>query len=217
MRRAQQGFTLMEVIVAISLMAFALALAFGSLRGATRATERSEAVARGDEQLRAVQGFLRTQLTGAMPVAFEFNSETGEATFLRASPAKIQFVATMPGYLSRGGPYLQTLELVPGKNGRQLVFQHQLLGSEGALEAEREPVVLLEGVGEGGFEVRALDERAQPGRWEREWEVSAQLPPMLRLRLAFRDPGRNWPEFVVSPRLGVASAGNAPVPLANDR
>lgn len=215
-RSRASGFTLIEVIVAISLLAFGLALSFGTLRGASKATERAEVTSQRDERLRAVQGLLRAQLGGALPIAFAFDSETGAATFLSMSPDKVEFVATMPGYLSRGGPYLQTLEFVPGSNGRRLLFQHRLLTTDGALEAEREPVVLLDGIAEGGFEVRSLDEQSRPGEWQPEWAVSAQLPPVIRLRLRFVDPRMRWPDLVVATRLGAASVPNEPVPLAED-
>ncbi len=208
------GFTLIEVIVAISLLAFGLALSFGTLRGASKATERAEITSQRDERLRAVQGFLRAQLGGALPIAYAFDSETGSATFLGMSADKLEFVATMPGYLSRGGPYLQTLELVPGENGRRLMFQHRLLTTDGPLDAEREPVLLLDGIAEGGFEVRTLDEQARPGEWQPEWAVSAQLPPMIRLRVRFADKSMRWPDLVVATRLGAASGANPAVPLA---
>lgn len=215
-RRAAPGFTLIEVVVATSLLALGLAIAFGTMRSAARATATAEASAQRQERLRAVQGFLRTQLSAALPIPYEFDGESGSATFMHVEQRKLQFVATMPGYLARGGPYLQTLELVSGADGQKLVFQHQLLSADGAAEAEREPVVLLEGIADASFEARSLDERARPGRWQDEWEVAGQLPPQLRLRLQFRDKSRRWPEFVVVTKLGAAFAAAAPVPLAGD-
>jgi general secretion pathway protein J len=205
MKRAR-GFTLIEVVIATSLLAIGLALTFASIRGAARATERAELLAQRQERLRAVQGFMRTQLNGALPIAFEFNPETGEASFFRLSRSKLQFVATMPGYLSRGGPYLQTLELVRGERGQRLVFQHQLLTTDGALKAEREPVVLLDDVAEVAFQVRGIDQDGKQAPWQATWDVSAQLPPLVRVQVRFADGNRRWPEFVAAPRLAVASA-----------
>ena len=218
-RRPARGFTLIEVIIATSLMALGLALAFGSLRGATRATARAEATAQESERLRAVQGLLRRQLATALPLPFEYDADTGRAAFLRLAPNKLEFVATMPGYLSRGGPYLQTLELVRGQGGQRLLFQHQLLSTEGPLPPEREPVVLLDGIADASFEVRGVDESARITDWQDRWDLSAQLPPMLRLRLRFTDPARSWPDLVVSPRLSVAyAAGTDPLnAVAPDR
>lgn len=205
MKRAQ-GFTLIEVVIAASLLAVGLALVFASIRGAMRATERAEAQAQREERLRAVQGFMRTQITSAMPIAYQFDPETGEASFFRLSSTKLEFVSNMPGYLSRGGPYLQTLELVSGAGGQRLVFQHQMLNSEGALPPEREPVVLFDGIAEAAFDARTIDPSAKASAWQSSWTASAQLPPMVRLRLRFADGSRRWPEFVAAPRLAVAVA-----------
>lgn len=201
-----RGFTLIEVVIAASLLAVGLALVFASIRGATRATERAEVQSQREERLRAVQGLMRTQINAALPIAYQFNPETGEASFLTLAPDKLEFVATMPGYLSRGGPYLQTLELVPGEGGQRLVFQHQLLSTEGPMPAEREPVVLVDGISEAVFEVRSIDQDSKASAWRSQWKVSAQLPPLVRLRLRFRDGNRRWPEFVAAPRLAVAVA-----------
>lgn len=214
--KSARGFTLIEVVISASLLAVGLALVFASIRGAGRATERAEVQAQREERLRAVQGFMRGQITAALPIAYQFNADTGEANFFTLSATKIEFVATMPGYLSRGGPYLQTIELVPGEGGQRLVFQHQLLTSEGPLPAEREPVVLFDGIAEAGFDARTIDQNSQASSWQPQWNTSTQLPPLVRLRLRFADGSRRWPEFVAAPRLAVAVA--APLDaLADER
>ncbi len=210
--KRSHGFTLIEVIVATSLLAFGLALGFATLRGATRATEHAGLTAQRDERLRAVQGFLRNQINAALPMAMSVDADTGQGTFFSGSARKIEFVAAMPGYLSRGGPYVQTLEFVPAANGQELRFQHRLLTPLGPVAAEREPVVLADGIAEGSFEVRNLGPDSQPAAWQPTWNVPAQLPPLVRIRLRFRQPELRWPEFVAATRMGVAFAGDATNP-----
>ncbi len=217
MKRRARGFTLIEMIVALSLLAFGLALVFGTLRGASKATENAEATAQRGERLRAVQGFLRTQLSAALPIAFAFDVENGRAIFLRGSERKLEFVATMPGYLARGGPYLQTLELVDGEKGQKLLFKYQMITPDAPLDSEREPAVLLDGIAEGSFEFRTLEESGGPAPWQSEWETRAELPPLLRMNVRFRDENRHWPDFIVALHLGAAPGASAGVPvLATD-
>jgi general secretion pathway protein J len=205
-RNATRGFTLLEVVVALSLLALAVALALGTLRGATQATQRAEATAQRDERLRAVQGFLRRQVGGALPMAMAIDPQSGEARFWDGGYDKLEFVAAMPGYLSRGGPQVQTLELV----GDKLQFQFAMLTPDGPLDPERDPVVLLDGIDEASFEYRTFDDRGRPGAWRREWEQKSVLPPLVRLKVRFKDPRRHWPELVLAPRLATPTA---PAPI----
>jgi general secretion pathway protein J len=204
MNTRARGFTLLEVVVALSLLALAVALALGTLRGATGATARAEGTAQRDERLRAVQGLIRRQVGAALPMAMAIDPETGEAQLWRGEAHELEFVGAMPGYLSRGGPHVQTLELV----GDRLQFQHAMLTPDGALEPEREPTVLLDGIAEASFSYRTLDDAGRPGPWQDAWPTPTTLPPVVRLKVRFKDETRRWPELLLAPRLA------SPVPPA---
>ena len=203
MNRAR-GFSLLEVLVATMLLAAGMALAFAALGNASRATAAAEAEAARAERLRAVQGFLRRQLEGALALPIEPEVPGEPLRVFEAEPDRIRLVAPMPGYLSRGGPYVQTFRLVRGPGGLRLEFEHELLGPEGPVESEREPEILLEGIADARFEVRGLDELGEPGAWEGEWQTPGQVPRLVRLQLRFAEPRSRWPEFVAAPRLGQA-------------
>lgn len=203
----RSGFSLIEVLVALTLLAVGLALVFATVRGATRATARAEADAQRGERLRAVQALLRGRLGQAMALPIEIDPDTGQASFFHGEPQRIQFIAPMPGYLSYGGPYLQTLALVPGDHGRlRLQFVFQLMTPDGPLPPVREPQVLLDAVESGGFEFRTLDANSRPAPWQTEWKRPAQLPPLLRLRLRLAEGEGIWPELAVRLQAGVPFA-----------
>jgi general secretion pathway protein J len=214
-RQAARGFTLLEVVIALTLLAVAIAMALGALRGASQATARAEARAQRDERLRAVQALIRRHVGGALPMAIEIDPESGEAQVWRGEADRIEFVSPMPGYLSRGGPYVQTLEIVNGADGRQLRFQFRMLTPDGPLDPEREPVVLLDGLADAKFQFRTLDDRGEPGTWRDDWEQASVLPPLVRLRVDFRDESRSWPELVVAPRLATPMPPVPVEPLAS--
>ena len=211
---AARGFSLIEVMLSLVLLAAGIGLAFATLRNATVATERAETGAQRQERLRAVQAFLRRQLDGAMTQPMDFDEATGEATVFVAGQGGIRFVAPMPGYLSRGGPYLQRFRLARGDGGGlQLEFEHRLLTPDGPLEAEREPEILLTGIAEGRFEMRTLDDLGEPGEWTTDWDTPGLIPRLVRLRLRMQDENSPWPELVAAPRLG---AMMQPTPLDAD-
>lgn len=201
MTRAR-GFSLLEVLVATTLLAAGMALAFAALSNTTRATAAAEAEAARSERLRAVQAFLRRQVEGAMAVPIELPPPDESPRVFEASSTRIRLVAPMPGYLSRGGPHVQTFELVRGAGGLRLEFEHQMLGPDGPIENDRPPEVLLDGIAEASFAVRGTDELGEPGAWTGDWETTEQLPRLVRLQLRFADPRAHWPELVAAPRLG---------------
>jgi len=207
--RRARGFSLIEVLLATALMAAGLALAFAAIGNASRASEAAEAQARQAERLRAVQGFVRRQIEGAVALPFSRDPDSGEAIVFYAEPDLLRFVAPMPGYLSRGGPYLMEFELVRGPRGQQLLFRHFLLTPGGVIEPEPEPPpeVLLDGLRDAAFSVRVLDEDGRPGPWLDRWQQPERMPALVRLELQFAQPPARWPTLVAAPRLGLAPPG----------
>lgn len=211
--RRLAGFTLIEVLLATSLLAAGMGLAFMTLRGAGVATARAQAVAADSERLRAVQNFVRRQMAGAMPLPLEVDPGSGEASLFKADGHEVQWAASMPGYLSRGGPYMQTLRLVPDGEGMRLEFSFQLLTPDGPADPERPPEVLLRGIAEGDFAIRSLDSNGRMAPWQGDWAVTAQMPSLFRMRLRLRNDSTRFPELVVPLRLGV---GYGPAPAMLD-
>ncbi len=205
---SQSGFTLIEVVLATALLALGLVLAFATLRTAAGSAQRGEALAQRTDRVRAVQQFLRRQLQTALPMPFERDEDSGQVVVFRGDGERIEFVANMPGYLSRGGAYKQSLRLVRDGPHYRLEFDHRmLLAGDEREDDEREPEVLLDNIDEAQFEFRALDADGVVGDWSSQaWETPEQLPMVLRLRLRFADAQR-WPDFEVPLTLRSAPGG----------
>ncbi len=208
----EHGFTLLEVLMALVLLALLLSLAWASMRAAVQASRSGEALIARTEQARTVQTFLRRQLAQAMPLAYERMEDSGTERRFEGSADSVRFVAPMPGYLSRGGAHLQTLTLVGSGRGQRLEFNHAQLNGLDPLDPAfaPDPVVLLDGIASGRFEFRQLDETGELADWSSDWDATERLPLMVRLRLEFdREDARRWPEFDVT--VMAAAAGTQPV------
>ena len=138
MKRGAAGFTLVEVMLATVLLAGGLALAFASVRSAMAVSQRGEQIAAESERMRAVQALLRRQLAGAMRSPLEVPDPTREPVFFLGEEQRMLFVADLPGYLGRGGPYLHALQ-VDGKAGQQRLLLDLVLLQEGERIAETPP------------------------------------------------------------------------------
>jgi general secretion pathway protein J len=207
----QGGFTLLEILLSVGLLALVITLAYGSLQVAVQASRSGEALIARTEEMRTAQAFLRRQFSQMLPVPYERLEDSGEEKRFEGDGQAVRFVAPMPGYLSRGGAHVQELALVRGPSGLQLEFRHaQLNGFDPAagFDDEREPVVLIDGIRDGRFQFRRIEDDGKLGDWRDDWENPQALPLMLRLELVFDDQDqRQWPEFEVA-ALAATSAQN---------
>jgi general secretion pathway protein J len=195
-RSSHNGFTLVELLLAITLMSMLLALAYGGLRAAIRTTESGQKQLEESGNIRITHQFVRRQLNQMQPLPFNVSGGEQETLVIfEGSSRRIQFVAPMPGYLGQGGPQVQYLELVNGDDGLNLIFSHQLLqGFDPAFAIEREPIVLMEGIKDAGFEFLAKDEAGQLIGWSGNWDTPDILPVAVSLDIELGESSRAyWP------------------------
>lgn len=204
------GFTLIEVLLAMSLLAMGLALAFAALRATHGVSARGEAIAERSERMRSVGGFLRRRLAGALPVAHPAASGDGSRPLrFVGEPERMIFVADLPAYLGHGGPYLHELYLAGTGDRRQLQLQLSLLqeGSGNADGAARPPEILVDQVQLARFRYRGLDQQGRLGGWSSSWQWPDRMP--LQVEIVVKPAtGAPWPTMVVA--LPHAGSGDAP-------
>jgi general secretion pathway protein J len=192
-----QGFTLLEVLMAVMLLAVLIGGAYGGLRASANAMRAGEAAIDRTDRLRTAQEFLRRQFSQIVPLAFAHDDKEGLNVVFEGDGRFMRFVAPMPGYLSRGGPYVQTLELVRGKDGLQLQFTDTMLNgydTDTPAKDDVAPVVLLDHIAAGRFFYRGLDEQGLLADWSSDWASTEVTPLMLRVELSMQ-PGVQipWP------------------------
>jgi general secretion pathway protein J len=207
-----RGFTLVELLLAILLLGLLMAGAWSGITTATKAAHSGEALIDRTNRVRVAQEFIRRQIRNALALPYVVDKSTGETRTFEGDADVMRFVAPMPGYLSRGGAYLQTLELRPARGGgRELVFAHELLNGydpDQRRQAERDPVVLIEAIRDGRFEYRGIDETGKLGDWTEEWDEAGTQPVLVRLRLRMDEgSGYVWPDIVVPVLANSANAG----------
>ena len=72
------GFTLVELLLALSLMSMLLALAYGGLRASTRATDKGQAILEDSGRIRMAHQFVRKQLNQMAPLRPYFPKSHGK-------------------------------------------------------------------------------------------------------------------------------------------
>jgi len=201
------GFTLLEILLALVLLALLMAGAFGGIAASVRGMRSGEAAIDRVDKVRTVQEFLRHQISRTLPFPYNQQPQTGGIN--RVQPQReifdgrenfMRFVAPMPGYLSHGGAYVQTLELRPGEDGLQLVFTTSLLNGfaldKSAKEADT--VVLLDHISEAKFSYRGLDQRGQLTSWAGAWPDKSATPLLVGIDLTLAQGQIGWPPMAIA-------------------
>jgi general secretion pathway protein J len=194
-----RGFTLLEVLMSIMLLAVLLAGAYSGIQTSVKAIHSGERLIERVDRVRTVQEFLRRQISRILPLPYD---QTLDRSFVfEGDRAYMRFVAPMPGYLSHGGPYVQTLALTPGDGGLRLVFSGAMLNGFDAKQektAERDPVVLLDHIREGSFAYRMLDDQGQLTQWSSNWDDPTITPLMIQIDLVMQNGQQvYWPTLAV--------------------
>ena len=194
-----RGFTLIEVLVATALLAAGLALGFATLRAATATVERGEEMARHNERIRAVEGFLRRRLASAHPLAFEVDQRTGDALRFVGEPDRMRFVSDLPPYLGYGGPALHDVAVASDRDGVRLEvsFATVLAGQTWREDPPRPPEQLAPDLRSVRLSYRGIDRQGALTGWLREWPDPSQLPLQVRIEVEGEREGP-WPVLVVS-------------------
>lgn len=195
-----RGFTLIEVLLATVLLAAGMALAFAAVRSAMSISARGEVIAADNERMRAVEGFLRRRLSTAMALPMQRDALSGAATVFSGGPQTLSFVAEVPDYLGRGGPYIHTLE-VDGSGERQELRIGLVLLQAGQAVAETPPrssELLVGELKQVRLRYRGIDPATSAlGGWQEQWDVPGRMPLLVAIEIT---PARGaaWPPLLVA-------------------
>lgn len=202
------GFTLLEILAALVLLALLLVGVYSGIASAGRSVRSGTAAIERMDQMRSAQQFLRRELAQSVaePIG---HTDRGEPVYFRGSAHEMSYVAPLPGYLGKLGPQLQQLQLVDdGHGGQRLELRLALLPPDGQpARPLGEPQVLFNHIRQGSFSYRGVDPQGRAVAWSPQWADGRVLPLLVRIDLQPQGRG-SWPRLDVPLRVNPAqSAG----------
>ncbi len=201
------GFTLIEVLIGMSLLSIMMLLIFSSLRISVRNWDAGEERILEVSETASVQNFFQRYLTAVKPLQDDFSEDETKLSF-QGDTSSLSFVASLPASAGRQGLQVFSLKLKKYEDGDELVVNivpfYPLADGE---EWQNEEVTLAEKISVfklSYFGVSEEDE-SEDSLWHEEWLEQHNLPSLVRVEIEFEN-GILWPELIVGLRLASAKS-----------
>jgi general secretion pathway protein J len=198
---SQRGFTLIELTVALVLVALIGSVLYGSLSLAGESWNRGEAKTQRVSEMRSAEDFLRRTLTSQHPLRFQKVIE--KPLYFLGTRDSLSYAAALPGRIG-GGMYYFRLT-AGGENGRLMLAR---VIPDYAAQAvpdfdSAESTVLADGIGAVRFGYFGRDPGSADAvapTWRDRWDDPQRLPDLIRVDVTLAN-GASWPTLVVEPRI----------------
>ena len=194
MTAADDGFTLVEMLVALALMAVLSAYGLGALR-AYQAMNRLAAALDQQSEVDAVHRHMKQALADARPV-FEGEAGAEPQAVFQGEAHSVRFATVLSDRIARGGLHVAEYALDPER--REMTIARQLFRPAANASRPEPPLALIGGIDTLDFRYCARPCRGAPQTWPDHWDDPESLPAFIAVSIGFRpEDSRRWPILVV--------------------
>ena len=202
LRRAA-GFTLLELTIALVLLAMMAGLLYGALGFTGTATDKGEAKVDATAGMRLAQAFLRAQIETQHPLRLR---KVAEFPLLFAGEREeLRYAAPLPARVAGGGVWYFRLRLATDDPRSPLVLERVVPDVNGArppdFPTDADRSVLAQGIAEirFGYYGRDAAANADDPTWRDRWDSTQRMPMLVRIDVTPKQ-GAPWPTLVIAPR-----------------
>ena len=220
LRTGQVGFTLIEVLIGMSILSIMMLLLFATLRTCVQSWNLGEKKIAEVSQAGIIQNFFQSKLHSTLPLKANFlkedNDEEDRQRFsFEGNENQLQFVSAMPASAGRLGLQLFTMSLQQAEKGDGsdlLVDIKPFFPKSEDEEWQNEEVVILKNISDLRFAYFGLDEEAEVAQdeeeslsWQDEWLERQVLPKLVSIDIELSN-GKIWPQIVVALKVNTTDA-----------
>jgi general secretion pathway protein J len=197
----RNGFTLIEVLIAMTLLSIMVVLLFASLKICADSWEKGESKIAAVNEVAVVYNFFQRHLSVALPLHNAVTADGLDSLAFRGDKQAVQFVSTFPASAAKSGLQLFAVSLhtIKGERFIEVAMTPFFTPTEGEQWRE-EKAVLLKRVKDFRLFYFGSEDGMSEGSWRDEWIDQSLLPQLIKVSIEL-DNGVILPEMLVALRV----------------
>ncbi len=195
--QADAGFTLLELLVAITLLGFLSVALIGGLRFGTQIWKKSENASLDSNAVRSAQKILAASLARIYPKLVVAGVDDSHIDF-DGNADRLTFLST-----ADAGTGQMTRDIVQvAKDGNYLAILYSTMPELARDARSTSSTVLFRRLASVDFAYFGASGDSKTPVWHQAWHDERRLPLRIRIRATLAHPASApWPEMILAPRI----------------
>jgi general secretion pathway protein J len=183
MTQREKGFTLLELLISMTLFLLVVVIVGGALRLGFRSIGVGERRIDTLERFRSSYGIVMTQLQSSAPLTYD-DEDGAKKFYLKGDATHLQFASNQSIWGGDKGCVIASYRLEAGNDGKLILFaSERSVGMEGTQE-----IKLFDDLKTLSFAYFGRETIEEEGKWTEEWLDNTKYPEQIKVTLS-RDSG----------------------------
>jgi len=184
-----KGFTLLELLISLSLILLVSVVSLGALRLGYRSVESGDARINAQERFRTSLTVIDSQIQSAIAVGWKEKEEDIEKVYFKGTAENLQFSSNVSIWDGRRGYLTVDYRVEQGPDGKK-----RLMAAENTVGmANRRETLLLDAMDEIRFEYLTSG-AVEAASWMSQWTDTESIPEKIKIHLVLR--GRDFSTLI---------------------
>jgi general secretion pathway protein J len=192
------GFTLIEVIVSMTILSLILVLLFSTLFTANQNWQLTKRNITQNDDIRLISNFIRRQIIQNIPLLWIDKKE--QRLIFNGKKNELNFTSTLPAHRGGGGIQILSLRVNRTDDAHHLDLYYRYANPDKSPFDEwsdEKHTTLLDNIKNIELSYYGQEKINEDSVWRDEWQNKEVLPTLINLKIITVNEDLSWPEITI--------------------